>query len=167
MNSHSYNGQCPTHQQEKESTMDTGLLEAQAYTNAVSRLNVGPGYGYGYGHGSREAYDGTVTAAQNHQILRGQDAITDRIAESGQNTLNIIQNNALTGQLNGFRDFVTASFNAQDRAMSNLALQTQECCCETKAAIAALDAKVECNEKVRQAEIAARTNVLVEQLSQG
>lgn len=153
---------------------EPNLLEAQAYTNAVSRLNY-PSYGVGYGMASREAYDGTVTNANieanrqvnllhHNSLTAGQIAIQDRIAESGQNTLNIIQNNALTAQLNGFRDFVTSAFNSNERNLANLALQNQECCCEIKTAVAALDAKVECNEKVRQAEIATKTQTQVEQL---
>lgn len=146
------------------------LLESQAYSNAVSRLNY-PAYGYG----TREAYDGTVVNANlnanrqfgafaNEVLREGQTQIVDRISESGQNVLNIVQNRALIDQLQGFRDYVASSFNSNERRLSDIAMQNAQCCCDVKSAVAEVKALVDCGQKVTEAKEAGRQGALIEQL---
>lgn len=152
--------------------MDNNLLEAQAYSNAVSRLNY-PSYGYGYG--TREAFDGTVTNANltanrqfgafaNEVLREGQTQIVDRISESGQNVLNIVQNRALIDQLQGFRDYVASSFNSNERRLSDIAMQNAQCCCDIKSSVAEVRAMVDCGQKVQEAKESAKQSALIEQL---
>ena len=162
--------------QHEEKKMDTSLLEAQAYTNAVSRLNVpGPGYGYGYGaYGGGIPTDNNARAVLNAKLDAGiesiqstqklqldaivQQAAADRAATSEFRSID---------QFNAINSNLIAQFNQVDRRFSDLAMQNQECCCELKAGQATLIAKIEAQDAVKAAEDRTRADAKLDTILAG
>ena len=153
--------------------MDTSLLEAQAYTNAVSRLNVpGPGYGYGYGaYGGGIPTDSNTRAVINEKIESGFDSIKDTqklqldaIVQQAAADRAATSEFRSIDQFNALNANLIAQFNQVDRRFSDQQMQIQECCCDLKAGQATLIAKIESQDAVKAAEDRVRADAKLDSI---
>lgn len=135
--------------------------------------NRGLNYGYGYGHanfgGDGSAVNANVTANRDIGLVEAvnrnssdqflSDRITDgNVALSSQiNTTNQFLSDRITGQgIDAKFAAVTAQFASAerlayanqantDRELKAIQIKQVECCCETKAGLAAIESKLDCD----------------------
>lgn len=164
---------------QEENKMDTSLLEAQAYTNALSRLNFpAPGYGYGYGYGAFGGCPGggittdlTGRAVIASKIDAGFDSVKttqalqlDAIVQQAAADRSVAAEFRNMGQFNDLNAGLLTQFNQVDRRFSDVLAHQQECCCDLKAGQATIIAKIEAQDAVKAAEDRVRADAKLDVL---
>lgn len=131
--------------------------------------------GYGYANNGNFAYDGSVINAKvdAHQAAQSEALANVRQIQTlqldkleAQNTASQFFNSEFRqiDRLNGLNTLLFNQFNQIDRRFSDQALAAQECCCELRTGQAAIMAKLNEAEAVRNAVQNAEQSVMLRQL---
>lgn len=139
-----------------------GFNVTDAGTLAAIKGVAGYGYGNFAGDGSavKAAVDSTSESLQTHQITNAINgnardaAIVDRVVTGNQFLSDRISAQDTEFRFNSLQNQIATIGLASERSRSDIMTELLKCCCETRSAIASVDAKVECNRQVAEARIA-------------